>query len=92
MPLAEQRKGERRPKESRGHSRVTTSTALHKYHSNECSIFVSVQGGGKKRCGASLIDDNVALAQIVGAHCCDIYARLYQFKGLRTTAEGVRFA
>ena len=26
---------------------------------------------------ASLIDDNAALAQIVGAHCCDIYARLY---------------
>jgi len=41
---------------------------------------------------ASLIDDNAALAQIVGAHCCDIYARLYKFRGLGTTAEGVRFA
>ena len=75
--LAEQRKGERRPKESRGHSRVMTSTALHKYCSNECSIFVSGQGGGKRRCGASLIDDNAILAQIVGTHCCDIYTRLY---------------
>ena len=48
------------------------STALLKYCSNECSIFVSGQGGGKRRCGASLIDDNAVLAQIVGAHCCDI--------------------
>ena len=54
------------------------STALQKYQCIQCTLFLSAQGGGRRRCGASLTDDNAAMAEIAGAVCTDISAMLYQ--------------